>query len=648
MKSRSIGSLILLAILAPSCGGKGGGGSTFVGALWQNQFRSPTSSHLRAVRFADNNTGIVAGDATSIFRTDDGGFTWFQEEVTPANNVGDIVAMSVAKKSAVAVGSDNIGGQAWGSENGKTWFGPGTAGNGAPFTDVVIKSPASGSAPTISLRLHSDGIVEEAGGSSPGFSSSGTWVSANGLAFWGSTQDGWVCGEQPANTGKITRTVNNGADNWTASVTIPAVGILRRLQFLDDPVAPGTVGYCCGDNGVVLQTGNAGLTWTAIAAGPMAGVTLRGISFLDKDHGWVVGDGGKLFHLVNNSGWSVTAISTGVTRNLYAISMVDDLNGYAVGDFGTVIKIFSGAAYEFSSPTQAALATLPQLNAVDFSATGVVGLAVGENSTVLRTLNGGATWENFNNGVPGGLSLKGVCIPRNGGGDMAYLCGASNTVLIQPALKGAATGAWIAATTVPAGTYEGLMFPNGDVIGAAVGGGKVVFSVDNGIHWTDATFPAGTYHAVTATPGGTTLYAVGDAGKIIQSTDGGATWADFLPGIGATPSLKCVAAPGGPTFTLFVAGDDSIVRRFNGVSWSTATPAAGQTIVGLGFADDLDGVAVLQGTGGGLFKTLDGVTWTRSFAHTKYTLRGITLKSNGVGYVVGDNGTILQTVTAGQ
>ena len=79
MKSKSIGSLILLAILAPSCGG--GGKNPKVAPApniprWTNQYRTPTTSNLRGVRFNDALNGIAVGETGTIILTDNAGASW--------------------------------------------------------------------------------------------------------------------------------------------------------------------------------------------------------------------------------------------------------------------------------------------------------------------------------------------------------------------------------------------------------------------------------------------------------------------------------------------------------------------------------------------------------------------------------------------
>jgi photosystem II stability/assembly factor-like uncharacterized protein len=112
VKSKSIGSLIALAILAPSCGGSGGGGGSSGPknapnlVQWQTQQRSPTSSDLRDVIFANSSQGIVVGKDGAFFRTNDGGDTWIQQEIVPPTLGSNNTAISGNGATLVAVGTD--------------------------------------------------------------------------------------------------------------------------------------------------------------------------------------------------------------------------------------------------------------------------------------------------------------------------------------------------------------------------------------------------------------------------------------------------------------------------------------------------------------------------------------------------------------
>jgi photosystem II stability/assembly factor-like uncharacterized protein len=678
---------MVLAILAPSCGGGGGGSSKPpagpVLPRWSSQYRVPTTSNLRAVRFGNTAQGIVAGEMGTFVRTDDGGASWTQLEFSPSSRNGDVLALSVASTTAVAVGIDagTGGSAAWTSRDATTWTitDDPVSRFTQPWVDVVIVVPAGNQIQNATYRLRPNGEVDVYQG---GFlftadsrniqpipvpvppNAITPWTTANGVVFFGLSGYGLVCGDTLG--GQIRRT-SDGGNVWDVlTLTAGPFPPLRRF-WMQSTIS----GFVCGDGGTILQTTD-GTNWAQLnnKPGGLATTTFRAISFpADVNTGWVVGDDGtngviwKVSFATPNWTWTQETVPAGQPK-LYDVSFLDNNTGYAVGDKGTVLKTLNGGT-TWSDISQPAANPFPQINAVDFSPNGMTGLAVGNGGLVLRTLDGGLTWVNFNTGV-GGANLTGVCIPRSGSGNVAYLCGATNTVRIQPALLGPAGGAWTTPTTLPGGNYESILFSKGDLNGVAVAGAVVSFTTDGGVNWTDAA-PGGTFHALGASPDGSTMYAAGDTSVILSSVDDPATpavqdigslWAAITPTLTATASttLRSIQAPTGASNTLFAAGADGNVYRLSTGApgtWTITTPLAATVPVSIAFINDQLGWAVTQGANGGIFYTSNGGgSWTRSILHVKINagnnLRAIQMNATETGWAVGDGGMIMKTTTGGQ
>jgi photosystem II stability/assembly factor-like uncharacterized protein len=678
VKSKSIGSLILLAILAPSCGG-GKPAAPIVPpppARWSSQYATPTTVNLTSVKFANANQGIVAGEAGTFIRTNDGGVTWTQEEYTPANRGGDILAMGVYGIAAVAVGADwsSGGSAAWISTDAIQWFNTEEAVYPPtrfpqPWVDVSVVPPISGPASNASYRLRPTGLVDfyQGGYSSTADSTAnvggGTtpWDSnqALGIQFFVPTGPGYVCGSN-GGKGQIRRTIDTDAATWSTMTITSTVGALRRLFMFST-----NSGFACGDAGALLLT-SSGNSWDLIPGVPS--VNLRGISFpMDTSTGWVVGENGAIYKLTFSSpNWTITQQGAGLTtEHLNDVSFVDSNTGYAVGTHGTVLKCTGGSTWTvISGPTAP---PLPGFNAVDFSSDGMTGLAVGNGGLVQRTLDGGSTWLSFNTGV-GGTNLTGVCIPRSGSGNVAYACG-PGTVLTQTTLKGAASSSWT-SQTIAAGNYSAILFPADDAKGVVVGSaGELLMTTNSGTTWAAPGTPPPTptnYRAICS--GGTKIFAAGDNGIVINSdysSPAGATvWANSptLPG-GTPPQVLSIQAPMGTGHSLFAGAADGKVYRLDSAMtgpWDGSVAAIqGGTnpVASIAFSNDTSGLAVVQGaSNGGVFYTLDGgATWTRSYLHVKIgngpppnQLREIRMIGPSVGWAVGDGGMILKTATGGQ
>ncbi|HVE38962.1 MAG TPA: PA14 domain-containing protein [Planctomycetota bacterium] len=116
MKNKSIGSLIVLAILAPSCGSGGGGGSSGpknppILVKWQTQQRSPTSSDLKGIVATTSPagySGIVVGKDGSFFRFDDDlvNTIWTQQEIDQPTLGSHVNAVGANGRILIAAGAD--------------------------------------------------------------------------------------------------------------------------------------------------------------------------------------------------------------------------------------------------------------------------------------------------------------------------------------------------------------------------------------------------------------------------------------------------------------------------------------------------------------------------------------------------------------
>jgi photosystem II stability/assembly factor-like uncharacterized protein len=626
------------------------------------------------VVFADANTGIVAGEAGTFIRTNNGGATWEQLEYTPASRGGNVLAISTALSTALAVGSDAATGgtAAWTSLDATTWTIPDdpTSRFGQPWVDVNVVVPNSTGTPNASYRLRNNGMLDlYQGGYLRSLDTTQTlttplssWTTS-GVTFFGLSGYGVVCGTNGGN-GEIRRTSDYGS-HWDVLLASTA-GFPPLNRIVMQAVNSG---YVCGNQGAILRTTD-GTTWAQIGNQPAAAtsVNFHAITFpVNAATGWAVGDGGTIYkvsEIAGNWTWTLQAVTPSTTQNLYGVAFVDNNTGYVVGDKGTVLKTTNGGATwtNISQPPEAV--AFPQINAVDFDPTGQIGLAVGNGGVVLRTLDGGNTWVNFNTGV-GGANLTGVCIPRSGSGQVAYICGASSTILSQSALQGLATSSWTAATP-PAGSFEAIFFPKGDKNGVCVGGSTVLLTTDGATWSAPTTGPTGTFHALAGSPGGSTLYAAGDGGVIYSTVDDpttviqdiGNVWTVIPHPMTATPSLLSIQAPTGPNYTLIAAGNDGNVYRLSAgatPAWTSTTPLAGTTPVSLSFINDLQGWVVTQtgaSTGGLLSTSSGGSVWTTSYVHVVISstnnLNAIVMTSSEVAYAVGDGGMIIKTTTDGQ
>lgn len=231
------------------------------------------------------------------------------------------------------------------------------------------------------------------------------------------------------------------------------------------------VAYAAGDAGTVIKSMNAGETWESLSCGTMN--DLQGMDFINDYTGIVVGKNAEI-RTTNDSGITWTA-RTAPIDNTIALSDVmyaDENTLYAVGEQGTIIKsIDGGATWEkLASPVTQILYAVKTHDVM-------TGYAVGESGIILYTSDGGANWTIQNSGTT--ETLRSICCA--GEGELCVV-GDNNTILRT-------SNAGTTWTTVSSGLTEPTRL--------------------NRIHFAEDE---------------KTGYVAGDAGTLLQSKDAGMTW----------------------------------------------------------------------------------------------------------------------------
>jgi photosystem II stability/assembly factor-like uncharacterized protein len=235
------------------------GGNTF------RDVRLPTADRkLRAVAFADNDTGIVAGERGLILRTSDGGRTWTQLPAVTEENLREAVFQGahawIAGHGGVILHSADHG-QTWNRQNSSTTF------------------------PLESIHFANE-------------------------------RHGWAAGWN----GIILRTQNGGA-TWQPIHTEAANWSLRAITFRGEKE-----GWAVGFLGQLLHTADGGLTWTQLDS-PLKG-TLTSIAFDRNGQGWVASDqqlftstdGGRTWQPTNLSNWVFIERLKAGPQSVWAVS----------------------------------------------------------------------------------------------------------------------------------------------------------------------------------------------------------------------------------------------------------------------------------------------------------------------------------------
>jgi photosystem II stability/assembly factor-like uncharacterized protein len=197
------------------------------------------------------------------------------------------------------------------------------------------------------------------GGANWSAQASGTTQSLRGINFV-DVNNGWAVGY-----GGTVLTTSNGGGTWTVQTTPTPQAQFRSVSFTAGgscgrPACYGHVvgwqSYGVGTVGVILATTDGGSTWQIQNAATVM-APLNSVSFVDKDRGWVVSNDGHVLTTIDaGASWTSSKPSP---SSLFGVSFTDSNNGWAVG-----------------------------------------------NNMVLRTTNGGTSWDDQTSKVPQGSSTQ--------------------------------------------------------------------------------------------------------------------------------------------------------------------------------------------------------------------------------------------------
>ena len=293
--------------------------------------------------------------------------------------------------------------------------------------------------------------------------------------------------------------------------------------------------------------------------------------------------------------WS--SVPSGTTSNLNRAVLLNSGTGFAVGDNGTILKTTDAGA----TWTTLTSGTTSTLHGVDFLNPNE-GFTVGDNGLILRTTDGGSTWQPVTSGVSDTLravsvsGLNGIC-----GGDSQTILWSCDSGASWQVIQGGFFGGSFPAARMMSNSLFFLagqnsisqpLFVNGMMSDCGGFWGTGQFNFDNndgsctGVFFFDQNigFVSG-------------VILVG-AGAIARTTDGGSSWSTLL---------------------------------FN------------QAIQGITFAIPASGFAV--GSGGRILHTTDfGVTWNDQTSVTSADLNDVCFTSDALsGIAVGEGGIILRT-----
>ncbi|MBM3323241.1 hypothetical protein FJY69_07175, partial [candidate division WOR-3 bacterium] len=287
----------------------------------------------------------------------------------------------------------------------------------------------------------------------------------------------------------------------------------------------------------------------------------------------------------------------------------------------------------------------------------ITGFAVGDTGIILRTLDGGGSWDSLPVDGVRRVSLRCVQFPVNVrvGFAVGFATDSGGMVLRTTNRGDVWTRQMIHWPQGPAPFLWSVGFSEDSTVGFAVGNsGCLLKSTNVGADWypqsSGTTADMRSIHFPCADTG----FIVGDSGIVLRTTDAGSTWNRCSSGTGAALRAVCFSSSrigyavgdSGLYLRTFDGGDNwSRVRR----SWTNATHIA--LAVPRNKAAD-SSVYVSDDIGNILRVDSVDTSWVidggRQAKPTRQRINSICFPDSLVGYAVGDSGVILKTREGGR
>ena len=152
--------------------------------------------------------------------------------------------------------------------------------------------------------------------------------------------------------------------------------------------------YVVGENGLIAQSADKGLTWDKRYFSGKE--TLNDVIFCNHETGFIAGNNGTILR-TQNAGSSWEQMTSGTTLNINAIAAFDLDNIWAIGGTWYPSTMKYSSVIMYSTDMGETWITKPllsdNLDLLDIRCKGNKGYITGQGGIVLKTENGGRTWE---------------------------------------------------------------------------------------------------------------------------------------------------------------------------------------------------------------------------------------------------------------
>lgn len=269
----------------------------------------------------------------------------------------------------------------------------------------------------------------------------------------------------------------NGGSTWSPIPTSAS------RKFFDVFTLDGEKVWTCGILGEIMYSADGGNTWSMQVTGVSKYLTR--IEFYDSLYGWAVGGDGIVARTRNGGDYWYQYFTPFYLAEFYGVSFVDTLTGYAVAGWpdnyetaqGYIVRSVNGGInWELLCQSEGYDEYL-DVYAINENVIVVVG---GNDETlepiILRSSDGGNTWDSLTNIPSGAYYLRAVDFVGNKG----WAVGRSGTILHTE--DGGQT--WVRQFSPADSTLFDVDFSD-EFHGIACGYNHIIYTTDGGQTWND-------------------------------------------------------------------------------------------------------------------------------------------------------------------
>jgi photosystem II stability/assembly factor-like uncharacterized protein len=277
-----------------------------------------------------------------------------------------------------------------------------------------------------------------------------------------------------------------------------------------------------------------------------------------------------------------------------AVFSADGVDVWAVGNQGSVLRSLDGGATWSASAVGA-----QSLHAI--AARGFTALIAADSGQVWRSLDSGGSWSRT--AFPGAPSILALQFPDD---SVAFVAGAGG-LMFKTANAGRT---WSALASGTLAAIRALRFRDARHGWAVGDSGVAMHTDDGGATWRRNVLPTTvTLRSVDAF--GATIWIAGDRGVLLKSVDGGAHWTALAMNVDPAPNLSRVWIENAGRVIVAGGGGFMRVTADSGASWSFLQHPLFAPISSMAFANaGRDGWAVSATAQTIEFTHDGGVTWT--------------------------------------